>query len=67
MFGTVSCVPEGRFFRSGPVGEEIAAPGAASRCRSPERAVWRFVVQFPQTPSGKIQKSALRAQYLATL
>ena len=27
--------------------------------------VWRFVEQFPQTASGKIQKFVLRQQYLA--
>jgi fatty-acyl-CoA synthase len=27
--------------------------------------IWRFVEQFPQTASGKIQKFVLREQYLA--
>ena len=27
--------------------------------------IWRFVEQFPQTASGKIQKFVLRDQYLA--
>lgn len=51
-------------------GQDIDADGLATYCRERLASykvprIWRFVSNFPQTASGKIQKFVLRRQYLS--